>query len=180
MARRAINIFGLSFLDALTCGFGAVILFYMIINASVRLRSDRTNADLQAEVDRLDVEVVEGDRALVELRNSARDVDDRIAVARGLASRILEDYVTGASTDTRAQRRCPDLHLLGAVCTDAALLQQAIALWGHPLHDTYHVFDMVEAMGSDAVRVLQAIAPRDAPARKRIGDAVAIAEKLGG
>jgi hypothetical protein len=91
MARRPVNIFGLSFLDALTCGFGAVILFYMIINASVRLRSDRTNADLQAEADRLDVEVVEGDRALVELRNSARDVDDRIAVARGLASRILEE-----------------------------------------------------------------------------------------
>ena len=34
MARRRLNVFSLSFLDAMTCGFGAVVLFYMIINAS--------------------------------------------------------------------------------------------------------------------------------------------------
>jgi len=90
MARRTVNVFGLSFLDALTCGFGAVILFYMIINASVRLRSDRTTVDLQAEADRLDVEVLEGNKALVELRASARDTDDRIVTARALAARIIQ------------------------------------------------------------------------------------------
>ncbi|SVC98717.1 uncharacterized protein METZ01_LOCUS351571, partial [marine metagenome] len=32
MARRQFNVFNLSFLDVIACGFGAVILFFMIIN----------------------------------------------------------------------------------------------------------------------------------------------------
>jgi hypothetical protein len=39
MARRSLNIFSLSFLDAMTCGFGAVILFFMIINANMDQRT---------------------------------------------------------------------------------------------------------------------------------------------
>ena len=40
MARKPMNVFSLSFLDAMTCGFGAVILFFMIINANVDQRRD--------------------------------------------------------------------------------------------------------------------------------------------
>ena len=35
MARRPINVFGLSFLDCMCCGFGAVILVFMIISAKI-------------------------------------------------------------------------------------------------------------------------------------------------
>ena len=91
MARRPINVFSLSFLVGLTCGFGAVIMLYMVITASVSLRSNQAITDLQAEADRLNVEVLEGRDSLVELHNSAGDIDDRIAVARGLATRILEE-----------------------------------------------------------------------------------------
>lgn len=90
MARRRINVFSLSFLDAMTCGFGAVVLFYMVINASVGLRAGRMTADLQAEVDRLEVEVLEGYKKLVETRNSVREVEQRAVIARGLALRIIE------------------------------------------------------------------------------------------
>ncbi len=34
--RRSASVFSLSFLDAMTCGFGAVVLFFMIINAARR------------------------------------------------------------------------------------------------------------------------------------------------
>lgn len=88
--RRALTVFSLSFLDAMTCGFGAVVLLYMVINASVSLRSDRLTGDLQAEATRLDREVLEGQRRLVELRNALREVERRQVVARGLSSRLIE------------------------------------------------------------------------------------------
>jgi hypothetical protein len=40
----------MSFLDAMTCGFGAVILFFMIISANVDLRSEEVLEDRSAEV----------------------------------------------------------------------------------------------------------------------------------
>ena len=69
--RRRLNVFSLSFLDAMTCGFGAVVLFYMIVNASFGRVSGRMSADLQGEVNRLEEEVLEGYVKLVELRNSS-------------------------------------------------------------------------------------------------------------
>ena len=90
MARRRINPISLSFLDAMTCGFGAVVLFYMIINASVGLRAGNRTSDLQAESNRLEVEVLEGHVNLVELRNSNLEAEERIVHASGLAIRLLE------------------------------------------------------------------------------------------
>ena len=88
--RRAVPAFGLSFLDAMTCGFGAVILFFMIIQSSVGVREDRLTRDLSAEVDRLEVEVIEGQRRLARLRNALADAEERRLVARGLAARMIE------------------------------------------------------------------------------------------
>ncbi len=47
MARRRVNVFSLAFLDAMTCGLGAVILLYMVINAGVGLRTDQLADDLE-------------------------------------------------------------------------------------------------------------------------------------
>jgi hypothetical protein len=89
-ARRSLNPASLSFLDAMTCGLGAVILLYMVINASVRLRSDELTEDLQGEVDRVQREVLDGHRRLVELRNTVREVEDENALAQGLSRRMIE------------------------------------------------------------------------------------------
>ena len=88
--RRSLNVFSLSFLDAMTCGFGAVVLLYMVINAATGLRTDRLTGQLKAEADRLDVEVLEGHRNLVELRNSLREVERQEVVSRGLSARLIE------------------------------------------------------------------------------------------
>ncbi len=90
MARRRVNVFSLAFLDAMTCGLGAVILLYMVINASVGLRTDRLSDGLSAEVDRLELEVFEGHEQLVELRNSRRQLQSQKITARGLSQRLLE------------------------------------------------------------------------------------------
>ena len=72
---RSVSPVGLSFLDAMTCGLGAVILLFMIINAAVRDHSQTVTSDLRAEVDRIEQEVLEGHRNLVELRNAVTDTD---------------------------------------------------------------------------------------------------------
>ena len=89
--RRSATVFSLSFLDAMTCGFGAVVLLYMVINAAVGVRTDQMTGQLKAEAERLDVEVLEGQRRLVELRNSLRQVERQDVITRGLSTRLIEN-----------------------------------------------------------------------------------------
>ena len=80
----------MAFLDAMTCGFGALVLFFMVISALAGKRADDLSADLRAEADRLAQVVLEGNLKLVELRNSVDQVDDERVTAQGLSRRMLE------------------------------------------------------------------------------------------
>jgi von Willebrand factor type A domain len=90
MARRKINVFSLSFLDAMTCGFGAVVLFFMILNATFGKTEGHMTADLHGQVDKLQEQVLEGYQKLVELRNSLREVESEKVLASGLSRRLIE------------------------------------------------------------------------------------------
>ena len=94
MARRSLPGGTLSFLDAMTCGLGSVILLFVVINGSIDQRSSQITADRRAEVDRLQNEVLEGFQSLVELRNSLQELDERDATAHGLARRVAEQITT--------------------------------------------------------------------------------------
>jgi len=89
--RRRLSPIGLSFLDAMTCGLGAVVLLYILINASVHQRADQLTEVLRAEVDRLEIEVLEDHARMVELRNSVRETEDERLRASGLARRLIEN-----------------------------------------------------------------------------------------
>ena len=84
MARRRTNVFSLSFLDAITCGFGAVVLFYMVINASVGLRIGsavrRDNSRRKSTCS--NSRCSRATRQLVELRNSKRQLESRARASR--------------------------------------------------------------------------------------------------
>ena len=69
--RRSMEIFSMSFLDCMSCGFGAVILFFMIINHATKDHSDRVNRDLISETNLLEKRVELGKRNLAETRNQA-------------------------------------------------------------------------------------------------------------
>jgi Mg-chelatase subunit ChlD len=88
--RRRTSPIGLSFLDAMTCGLGAVVLLYMVINASIQQRTDELTVTLRAEVDRLETEILDGQARLVELRNSVRETERERLAASGLARRLIE------------------------------------------------------------------------------------------
>ena len=90
MARREVNVFNLSFLDVMSCGLGAVILFFMVINAQVSSRAGKANQALQAEADRLEEEVLEGRKNMVRIRNSLEDDRRDQVVTEGAADRIEE------------------------------------------------------------------------------------------
>ena len=88
--RRETNIFSLSLLDCICCGFGALILFHMIVaSRSGRLQKHTTEV-LQAEVDKREQEVLEGQARLVEVRNSFREIEQKKAETAGLSTRVLE------------------------------------------------------------------------------------------
>jgi len=88
--RRETNIFSLSLLDCICCGFGALILFHMIIASRSGQRYEKVTETLQAEVDKRQKEALDGNERLVELRNSFREIEEQRAAAQGLSTRILE------------------------------------------------------------------------------------------
>lgn len=87
--KRDTNIFSLSLLDCITCGFGALILFHMIVAA----RAGETFADitdaLQAEVVMREEEVLDGHKNLVEIKNSLREMERQRVITQGLSTRFL-------------------------------------------------------------------------------------------
>ena len=90
MARRPFHIFSMSFLDIISCGFGAVVLFFVIINAQVRLRADAERIDLLSETTRLEDEVLEGRKDLLRIRGERDELEDRRARAAEELRRLRE------------------------------------------------------------------------------------------
>jgi Mg-chelatase subunit ChlD len=91
MARRKFDIFSMSFLDTICCAFGALVLLYMIINASASKSHLRSLSDVQAEVDKLEERVLEGYSNLVVLRNSMKATEQQKVRTEGLSDRVLEE-----------------------------------------------------------------------------------------
>jgi len=53
--KRAFTTFNLSFLDIMSCGFGAVVLVFLIMNHSIEQQSVELNQNLLSEVTLLEV-----------------------------------------------------------------------------------------------------------------------------
>src|SRR5690606_7770929 len=92
--RRNFNPVSLSFLDVISCGFGAVVLIFLILDHSVDLGSTPLDNNLAAEIDLLEEEILEGEEGLVRVRNTLSDTDLRIVQAQGLARSIQEEIQT--------------------------------------------------------------------------------------
>jgi hypothetical protein len=89
--KRQFTTFNLSFLDIMSCGFGAVILVFLIMNHAIEEESVELNQNLLAEVSMLEEDVIDGELGLVRLRNTLSEVDLQMVEAQGLASRISEE-----------------------------------------------------------------------------------------
>jgi len=89
--KRPFNVFSLSFLDIMSCGFGAVILFFVIINHATEQRSDTMNADLSGEVLLMETELALEQLNRVKLQNSLDEVEQEVVQADGATTRLIDE-----------------------------------------------------------------------------------------
>jgi hypothetical protein len=89
--RRAFEVFTLSFLDCICCGFGAVVLFYTIVQSQAGAQDIIRIDQLTGEVRKLEEEVKVGMKNLVLLRNTLEKTDDDAAAARARAIRVAAE-----------------------------------------------------------------------------------------
>ena len=73
--RRKMEVFTMAFLDCMSCGFGAVILLFMIINSQVTRKTDAT-PEWMGETTRLEFEILNQRKNLVLAKNTIEDLDD--------------------------------------------------------------------------------------------------------
>lgn len=110
MARKAITVFSLSFLDAMTCGLGAVVLLFMIINANIDERREVILDELASEVDRMELQVLVGRKNLVQIQQELAELIQEWAILRGLREEIITEISLTAeefstlTADTTAQQ----------------------------------------------------------------------------
>ncbi|MFP7754472.1 VWA domain-containing protein [Thermodesulfobacteriota bacterium B35] len=97
MARRPLSPFNLAFLDIMFCGFGAVVLLVLVVNARMLSARRALHQDLRGEVERLEQEVGAARGVLVRLHDSSDSIDRQIAAAR--------DQSTALRAAIRAQER---------------------------------------------------------------------------
>ena len=90
--RRKLTPFSLSFLDIMSCGFGAVVLLFLIIkhNVDSNIISPVSATGLESEVSLLEEEILDGQAGLARIRNTISEFNDKLAEAQGLAARISE------------------------------------------------------------------------------------------
>jgi hypothetical protein len=100
--RTTLASFNLSFLDIMFCGFGAVVLLVLIINANTLSSRRQVHTDLRAEVVRLEMEVKAGQDHLVQLKNSLEEQDRGIIATNGRSSEVLAQI-------TRIKKELADL-----------------------------------------------------------------------
>lgn len=91
--RRQLNPISLSFLDVMSCGFGAVVLLFLIIDHSTSTYRE-VNPGVVAEVNLLQEDIRQGQENMVRIRNTISDVDLQIVEAQGLARSIEEEIET--------------------------------------------------------------------------------------
>lgn len=72
----------------MSCGFGAVILIFLIIDHNSEVHAEEVNVDLISEVSMLEEEILEGRENLVKKRNTIDEIDLELVEADGLAERI--------------------------------------------------------------------------------------------
>ncbi|MDF3127933.1 VWA domain-containing protein [Kiritimatiellaeota bacterium B1221] len=87
--RRSFSIFSLSFLDSISCGFGAVILLFVLVNANAARNRDELTKDLRGEVSKIEVEILKLEKEKVLARNALEEVVEETAETQGLSREII-------------------------------------------------------------------------------------------
>ena len=108
--QRRFSVFSLAFLDVMSCGFGAVILIFLIINHDTEQDQQVVNDDLLAALRMLDYQVQQGEREMFDL----------IETLDGVEARLAESDQNLASTTETVEKKLDELDELKSVSTAEA------------------------------------------------------------
>jgi len=86
--RRSFSAFSLSFLDIMSCGFGAVVLLFLIIKHHADVKDVMPTYDLSQEVNLLDEDIGDAREKLGDAKSQASTLEAELATARGEAERV--------------------------------------------------------------------------------------------
>jgi hypothetical protein len=89
--KREFSIFTMSFLDVMACGFGAVILLYLLLDHRKDVIVEAEASEMRGEVAYLEREIKEGTIDLAELKNSLDEIEQAMVEAHGKSDRVLEE-----------------------------------------------------------------------------------------
>lgn len=92
--QRTFDPVSMSFLDVISCGFGAVVLIFLVLDHSTSRENSTSDPALAAEINLLDQEIREGEEGKVTIRNTISDVDLQMVRAQGLATQIQQEINT--------------------------------------------------------------------------------------
>lgn len=88
--RREVAVFSLSFLDVMSCGFGAAVLLFMLVDHA-RIDRDKTdNGEMIAAVDSLENQLLDDRQELLSLRAALDDTVNATETASKEAERLRE------------------------------------------------------------------------------------------
>ena len=94
MARRKFDVFSMSFLDAICCGFGSVVLIFMLITAQGNAHVKKVTEDKRSEALLVEQQLLQARQNLVELKNSTALLDSARVTTQGLSERMLSELET--------------------------------------------------------------------------------------
>src|SRR5690625_625054 len=89
--RAAFNPMSMSFLDVMSCGFGAAILLFLILDPTATERGQQSASALSGEVSLLEQDIVDGREELLQVRNAVDRISLEVVEAQGLADRIQRE-----------------------------------------------------------------------------------------
>jgi len=79
----------LSFLDIMFCGFGAVVLLVLILNADTVKARRQVQEELQAQVMRMEQQLEDEEKNLLQAGNSLQATDRELAAMEGKSAQVL-------------------------------------------------------------------------------------------
>lgn len=75
----------------MSCGFGAVILIFLILDHSSELSQRQSNSEDLSEVTMLEEEILEGQTLLAKAKNTVALVDEKLVETQGLSERLISE-----------------------------------------------------------------------------------------
>lgn len=98
--RRGFSAVSLAFLDIMSCGFGAVVLLFLIIKHQTDVAIQVPEYDLSVEVDQIRQQIGDAETVIGRLESQSRDTDSQITTAKKRAQAI-KGALKAATSHTR-------------------------------------------------------------------------------